>query len=71
MLIPNAYDMDLLPAASLAAAYRPQALGFLGCMGRWFDWALLSRLAAQVHPMPVHLVGPRPAPVPRVLPGNA
>lgn len=67
-LVNNAYDMSLLPAVGDASARR--GLGFLGCMGRWFDWPLTVRIAQAIDPLPVTLVGPRPTPGPSRLPRN-
>jgi hypothetical protein len=68
-LLRNAYDMSLLPPFDGAPAGPPH-LGFVGCLGGWFDWPLVLRLADAVRPIPITLVGPQAARVPRHLPAN-
>src|SRR5690606_32253371 len=67
-LLNNAFDMALLPPPDDGQGRR--GLGFLGCMGRWFDWPLAIRVAEAIDPLPVTLVGPRPVPGPSRLPAN-
>lgn len=70
-LMRNAYDMSLLPpVANVTDGPGRDTLGFLGCMGQWFDWDLTVRIAEAARPMKVTLVGPRPAPGPLRLPDN-
>jgi hypothetical protein len=77
-LVPNAFDMALLdpvgpaeaPGAPGGARRGPPAIGFVGCMGRWFDWTLVGRLASAIAPMPVRLIGPRPTRPASPLPAN-
>ncbi len=45
-------------------------LGYLGCIGRWFDWPLVIRLARAMPQSRVELVGPCVAAPPRTLPAN-
>ena len=40
-----------------ALAFRP-VLGYLGCMGHWFDWPLVIRLAEALPQARIELVGP-------------
>ena len=68
-LLRNAFDMSLLPPFDpdrLRAAH----FGFVGCMGGWFDWPTVLRLAAAVSPAPVTLIGPVAARTPRSMPAN-
>jgi hypothetical protein len=48
----------------------PCVLGYLGCLGRWFDWPLVIRLAEAMPQSQVELIGPCAAAVPRRLPAN-
>jgi hypothetical protein len=66
----NAYDMALLPPVQTSPDRRRGGLGFLGCIGRWFDWPLTIRIAQAVDPLTVTLVGPCPVPSPSRLPQN-
>ena len=45
-------------------------LGYLGCIGRWFDWPLVVRLAEAMPQARIELVGPCAAPPPSRLPAN-
>ena len=45
-------------------------LGYVGCIADWFDWPLVTRLAASVPDVDVELVGPCFTPPPRPLPPN-
>ena len=65
----NAYDMSLLPPLNLAPD-RPPTLGFIGCLGSWFDWDVVTRTAEAAAPVMVTLAGPVAAPKPRRLPSN-
>ena len=56
-LLANAYDMPGLPPYTPRAGADPH-FGFIGCLGGWFDWALVDALARAVRPAPVTLVGP-------------
>jgi hypothetical protein len=69
-LLLNAYDMTLLPPFDPARAADPPHLGFVGCMGSWFDWTVLTLIAELVAPAPITLAGPVAAPRPRRLPAN-
>jgi hypothetical protein len=48
----------------------PCVLGYLGCLGRWFDWPLVVRLAEATPQARLELIGPCAAAVPRNLPAN-
>ena len=45
-------------------------LGYLGCLGRWFDWPLVVRLAEAMPQARVELVGPCAVRPPKSLPAN-
>jgi hypothetical protein len=65
----NAYPMATLPP------WRPVdnsgiVLGYLGCIGRWFDWPLVVRLARQFPQARLELVGPVHVSPPCRLPSN-
>ena len=48
-----------LPVSRLSPlATRPPVLGYLGCIGHWFDWSLVTRLAEELPQARVELVGP-------------
>jgi hypothetical protein len=48
----------------------PPTLGYLGCLGYWFDWPLVVRLAQAVPQAQIELVGPCAVSPPRRLPAN-
>ena len=68
-LLANAFDMALLPPVS-PDLQRPPHAGFIGCMGRWFDWAATVKLANAIAPVPVTLIGPLASAAPGTLPAN-
>jgi hypothetical protein len=45
-------------------------LGYLGCIGHWFDWPLVLRLAEALPQARIELVGPCVVSPPRPLPAN-
>jgi glycosyltransferase involved in cell wall biosynthesis len=49
---------------------RDPVLGYLGCLGPWFDWPLVARLAQQLPRIRVELVGPCAQRPPADLPSN-
>ena len=49
---------------------RNPVLGYVGCMGQWFDWPLVVRLARQLPRVRVELVGPCVGRPPVGLPPN-
>jgi hypothetical protein len=66
---PNACAADALPA------WRPPeherlVLGYIGSLDAWFDWPLVTRLAAAMPYVTIDVVGPRLSPVPWRLPAN-
>jgi len=68
-LLPNAFDMSLLPPATARDAGSIR-VGFVGCIGSWFDWEATGRLACAINPVPVTLVGPIASQPPGALPPN-
>jgi hypothetical protein len=45
-------------------------LGYIGCIGRWFDWPLVIRLAESLPEAEIELIGPCVVPPPRTPPPN-
>ena len=70
-LIRNACDPNALPSAGAMKrdGDRP-ILGYVGTIGRWFDWTLLLDLARANPSVRVRLLGPMYAPPPEPVPGN-
>jgi hypothetical protein len=58
------------PPARQRPTDRPPVLGYMGCLGSWFDWPLVVRLAEAVPEACIELVGPCSARTPRLLPAN-
>ncbi len=48
----------------------PPILGYIGCIGHWFDWPLVIRLARAMPDARLELVGPCVVKPPEKLPGN-
>jgi hypothetical protein len=65
----NAYHMSNLPSWR-PVAHRHVVLGYVGCLGPWFDWPLVLELARRMPHVRFELVGPRHAPLPARLPEN-
>lgn len=67
----NACASDRLPQPRLAGPpdARP-VLGYVGTIGHWFDWGLVTSLAEANPRVSVRLVGPVHVPPPGPLPGN-
>ena len=51
-------------------AFAPAVLGYVGCIGRWFDWPLVIRLARAMPDVRFELVGPCAAKPPERPPAN-
>ncbi len=66
---PNAYPMSTLPPWQ-PAAKGDLVLGYLGCMGSWFDWPLVIQIARRMHHARLELVGPLHVSPPGNLPAN-
>jgi hypothetical protein len=65
----NACTTAHLPAWQ-PATKSPIVLGYLGCLGHWFDWPLVMRLARQCPDARIELIGPRAVGPPAALPHN-
>lgn len=68
-LVLNAYAMDTVQGPG-ARDQQPPVLGYIGCLGGWFDWPLVLSIAQTFPELVVRLIGPVAAPPPRHLPGN-
>ncbi len=64
----NGYDMISLPPN--CALRDNDVIGYVGTIGRWFDWPLVAEIAASLPDVTVRLVGPEFVPRPARLPGN-
>jgi hypothetical protein len=63
LMLHNASEMSLLPPPAAHNGHR--VLGYVGCIGAWFDWPLVARLAESSPDATVQIVGPcfaRPRP---------
>jgi hypothetical protein len=60
----------LAPVESLDLGAKQQVLGYVGTVGRWFDWDLVIALARANPENQVRLIGPIFTPAPCVLPAN-
>jgi hypothetical protein len=58
------------PPLPRSLAPRSPVLGYLGCIGRWFDWPLVMRLAETMPQARIELVGPCVVAPPGPLPAN-
>ena len=65
----NACDASHLPVWR-PAPRNETVLGYLGCMGHWFDWPLVMRLAKACPDTRIELVGPCAVGPPGTLPAN-
>lgn len=67
----NACDMQALaPIESLDLGAKQQVLGYVGTLGRWFDWDLVIALARANPANRIRLIGPLFTPTSCVLPDN-
>ena len=64
----NAYPMRALPPFTPRAKDAPLVLGYVGTVGRWFDWGLVAALAGAVPAAEVRIVGPVYQPPPTLPP---
>jgi len=71
MLVPNACALDSLPPIEFCRR-RPDrpVLGYVGTIGHWFDWGLLTEIACQNPAATIRLIGPVHNPPLRSLPDN-
>lgn len=71
ILIPNALDGTLLPPPNLSkGTSKNKVFGYVGTIGKWFDWAWLIALAKSRPDDVVRLIGPHFLPAPQQLPTN-
>ncbi|WP_092198945.1 MULTISPECIES: glycosyl transferase [unclassified Pseudomonas] len=67
----NACDMHgLASVENLDLGAKQQVLGYVGTLGRWFDWDLVIALAKANPGNRIRLIGPVFTPAPCVLPAN-
>jgi glycosyltransferase involved in cell wall biosynthesis len=59
----NACSLPVSQSPSLSVS-KSVTLGYLGCIGRWFDWPLVLRLAKTMPQVRLELVGPCVTPPP-------
>lgn len=71
-LVRNACDPAVLPAprAPLSQHGSRRVFGYIGTIGRWFDWDAVAALARAQPQATVRVIGPVFVPVPAGLPGN-
>ena len=67
--LPNAYAMGTLPPYAPPPKGGPVVFGYVGTVGRWFDWGIVASLARAFPMAEVRIVGPVFAPAPW-LPAN-
>ncbi|MGE4104148.1 MAG: hypothetical protein AB7E74_19465 [Pirellulales bacterium] len=65
----NAYPMTNLAVRKRRDGQRP-VLGYIGCLGPWFDWPLVLELARQLPEVEFDLIGPCAVKPPRRRPNN-
>lgn len=71
LLVRNACDTaSLPPVGPTPRANGHPVLGYVGTIGNWFDWTLLSALAETDPSVRIRLVGPTYVPPPKTLPKN-
>jgi hypothetical protein len=66
----NACDTRQSGTVAASPMHHSPVLGYLGCLGRWFDWPLVVRLAKAMPGARIELVGPCVVGPPRNLPTN-
>mgnify|MGYP001758470763 CR=1 FL=1 len=64
----NGYSTELLPQPSLPSERR--YIGYVGTIGRWFDWPLVISIAHALPEQTIRLIGPEFIPRPANLPKN-
>ena len=70
-LVRNACDTDILPSVdSMRNNRNVSILGYIGTIGRWFDWRLVFALAKADPSVRIRLVGPIYVPAPKSVPDN-
>lgn len=68
-LCENACAVEVLPPVDLMCRPASRILGYVGTIGKWFDWELIRRLAECTN-VTVRLIGPVYTPAPFTLPAN-
>ena len=70
--VANAFDPEAIapPPGAAGAAGRPRVIGYIGTLGRWFDWDRVRALAAACPEWELRLYGPVFVPPRRRLPAN-
>ncbi|MBN2579499.1 MAG: hypothetical protein JXB10_10945 [Pirellulales bacterium] len=71
--VANAYCMASLPEILPSAEPARRAelvLGYIGCLGPWFDWPLVLALAESLPQAQLEIIGPQMAPLPARFPAN-
>lgn len=66
-LVLNACDA---PPDTVSRAAEPDVYGYIGTIGKWFDWGLVTNFANSVRESPVDIIGPVHQPPARSLPDN-
>ncbi len=66
----NGFEPDALTPCSHVVEQGTTVLGYVGCIGRWFDWPLVIQLAKAMPSARIELVGPCVVGPPEKLPGN-
>ncbi|MBX9789235.1 MAG: hypothetical protein K2Y37_10000 [Pirellulales bacterium] len=67
----NAYPMREVPPHKVRRDPQPQPIvGYIGCLGPWFDWPLVLELAGQLPDVCFELIGPCAVSPPRSRPVN-
>jgi glycosyltransferase involved in cell wall biosynthesis len=66
----NAGETRQLGTGVTFPIHQSPVLGYLGCLGHWFDWPLVARLAQAMPEVKIELVGPCVIGPPRHLPPN-
>lgn len=69
IMVRNGFDMSGLPPLPIERNGRP-VFGYVGCIGAWFNWAFVVRLAQSFPHAAVRIVGPSFVKPPRQLPAN-
>ena len=70
-LISNACDTEMLPSVdSMRNRENESTLGYIGTVGRWFDWRLVFALAKADPSVCIRLVGPIYSSAPKPVPDN-
>ncbi len=70
-LVLNACDIQAFaPVESLDLGQKQQVLGYVGTIGRWFDWDLVVAMARANPANRIQLIGPIFTPAPCLLPSN-